>query len=101
LASSRKPLYPNPFYVLLVVVSAAFVVTTFGWLIAPMVQRKAHILAPGARPPGAGSLALAAWFDRWSVTALAIELVLIVASGFLAMASDRWFPKEGQGDGEG
>ena len=101
MATSRKPLYPNPFYVLLVVVSTAFVVTTLGWLMAPMIQQKAQNLAPGANPPGVGSLALAAWFDRWSVTALVVELVLIVASGILAMASDRWFPKEGQSDGEG
>ena len=100
MAASRKPLYPNPFYVLLIVVSAAFVLTTFGWLITPMVQRKAANLAPGADAPGAGALAVAAWLDRWSVTALAIELILIVVTAFLLMASDRWFPKEGQGDGK-
>ena len=101
MAVSPKPLYPNPFHVLLVIVSVAFVVTTLGWLIAPMIEQKALNPAPGATPPGAGSVALAAWFDRWSVTALAVELVLIVASAFLSMATDRWFPKEGRGDGEG
>jgi len=96
----RKPLYPNPFYILLVIVSAAFVVTTLGWLIAPLIQQKALHPAPGSTPPGAGSLALAAWFDRWSVTALTGELVLIVASGFLAMISDRWFPTKAQTHGQ-
>ena len=90
----RKPLYPNPCYILLVLVSSAFVLTTLGWLIAPMIQQKALHPAPGSTPPGAGSLALAAWFDRWSVTALTIELVLIVGSGILAMAIDRWFPSK-------
>ncbi len=100
MAASRKIVYPNPFYVVLMVVSGAFVLTTLGWLIAPMIQQKALHPAPGATPPGAGSLALAAWFDRWSVLLLTIELVLIVASGILAMASDRWFPEKGPSDAD-
>jgi hypothetical protein len=85
----RKPLYPNPFYVLVVLAGTAFVITTLGWLVAPMIQQKA---AAGGGPPSPGSLALAAWLDRWAVTALTIEIVVLIAAGLLAMATDRWFP---------
>jgi putative effector of murein hydrolase LrgA (UPF0299 family) len=91
MASSRKPIYPNPFYVLLVIASTALLITVLGWLIAPMIQQKALNTPPGSTPPGPASIAMAAWFDRWSVTALTVELVIIFAASFLAMASDRWF----------
>ena len=90
---ARKPLYPNPFYVLVVLAGVAFVVTTMGWLVAPMIQQKARNPGAGAAP-GAGSLAVAAWFDRWSETAIAIELVVLIVSGGLAMLADRWFRGE-------
>jgi hypothetical protein len=83
----KKPVYPNLFYVLVVLAGTAFVVTAMGWLAAPMIQQKAK--RPGG--PGAGSLALAAWFDRWSPTALAVELVVLIVAGVLAMLADRWF----------
>ena len=93
--ATKKPLYPNPFYVVLVVASTAFVVTVLGYLVAPMVQQKSTNPAPGATVPGAGSIALAAWFDRWAVTLIAVEIVAMIVCGLLAMASDRWFaPKD-------
>jgi hypothetical protein len=88
----RKPLYPNPFYVLVVLAGTAFVITTLGWLVAPMIQQKAHRVAAGGAAPSPGSLAMAAWLDRWAVTALTIELVVLIVAGLLAMAADRWFP---------
>ncbi len=91
----KKPLYPNPFYVLVVLAGVAFVVTTLGWLVAPMIQAKAK--NPGAAAaPGAGSLAMAAWFDRWSTTALTIELAVMIVAGGLAMAADGWFRRDGE-----
>jgi hypothetical protein len=88
----RKPLYPNPFYVLVVLAGTAFVITTLGWLVAPMIQQKAMKAAPGASAPGAGSLAMATWLDRWAVTALTVEIVVLIVASLLAMAVDRWFP---------
>jgi hypothetical protein len=88
--AGKKPLYPNPFYVLVVLAGTAFVVTALGWLAAPMIQQKAK--QPGG--PAAGSLALAAWFDRWSPTALTIELVVLIVASGLAMLADRWFRGE-------
>ena len=87
----KKPPYPNPFYLLVVLAGTAFVVTALGWLVAPMIQAKAKNPGAGATPPGPGSLAIAAWFDRWSVTALTIELVVMIVAGGLAMVGDRWF----------
>ena len=94
----RKPLYPNPFYVLLVLASTAFVLTVLGYLIAPMIHEKARNLPAGAAPPSPGSLALAGWFDRWSVTAITIEIVVMTATSLLAMVSDRWFPSKAESD---
>jgi hypothetical protein len=91
--AARKPPLPNPFYVLVVLAGAAFVVTSMGWLVAPMIQAKAKDPGGGAAP-GAASLAMAAWFDRWSTTALTIELVVMIVAGGLAMAGDRWFKRD-------
>ena len=85
----RRP-FPNPFYVLVVLAGTAFVVTAMGWLAAPLIQAKAKDPGAGAAP-GPGSLAMAAWFDRWSPTALTVELVVMIVAGALAMLADRWF----------
>ena len=75
--------------------STAFVVTVLGYLIAPMVQQKAANPAHGASVPGPGSVALVAWFDRWAVPMIAVEIVVMILCSLLAMASDRWFaPKD-------
>jgi hypothetical protein len=86
----EKKLFPNPFYVLLLLASVAFVITTFGYLIGPTIQQQ----AAAKRPPGEASIALAKWFDRMGPTALAVEFVVMLASAFLAMATDRWFPSK-------
>ncbi len=77
---SQKKLFPNPFYVLLLGASTLFVLTAFGYLIVPGLQ------VEGGRSP------LATWFDRRGPLALGVEVVLMIASGLLAMATDRWFP---------
>jgi hypothetical protein len=87
----EKKLFPNPFYVLLLIASVAFVVTTFGYLIGPTIQEQA---AAAKRPPGQGSIVLAKWFDRMGPTALAVEFLVMLAAAFLAMATDRWFPSK-------
>ena len=85
----RKPLFPNPFYVLLLVSSTAFVVTALAYFVSPNVEQKARAGGPDA--PDAGSRALAAWFDRRGAQALGAEFAVMFASGLLAMATDRWF----------
>lgn len=89
---------PNPFYVLLMVVSTLFVVTSMGYLVGPFVERQA-VDNPGAGP-GPGSRALAAWFERRGVVALGIEFVAMFLLALLAMATDRHFstPDARRGD---
>ena len=74
---------PNPCYVLLLLASAAFVLTTLGYLIGPSVQ--------GRPESGPGSRALAAWLDRNGPRALGVELATMLVAGLLAMTTDRWF----------
>ena len=95
---SRKALFPNPFYVLLLVASTVFTVTALAYLIGPSIEQRA-LNHPGAGPgrPGPGSLALTAWLDRNGPLVLAIEIGLMFVSGVLAMATDRWFPAQAKG----
>jgi hypothetical protein len=83
-APPRKRLFPNPFYVLLLACSTLFVLTTLGYLVAPLLADLGH--APD-KPGQAG------WFDRNAPTALGVEFVVMLAAGLLAMATDRWFPE--------
>lgn len=91
----RKPLFPNPFYVLLIVASTAFTVTVLAYLVSPNFERRA-VEHPGAGRPGPGSMALVDWLDRNAPVALGVEFGLMFVSGILAMATDRWFPSRPQ-----
>ena len=82
---SQKKLFPNPFYVLLLAASTLFVLTVLGYLIGPTVQEQA-----GARTGPTSNLVN--WLDRRGPLALGLEIALMIASGLLAMATDRWFP---------
>ncbi len=87
-APSRKP-RPNPFYVLLMVVSTLFVVTALGYLVGPYVEIRAKSNPLAAS--NTASRALAGWFDRKGVWALMIEFGIMLVLGVLAMATDRHF----------
>ena len=78
---SPKPLFPNPFYVLVLVASTFFVVTALAYLISPLVQ--------GNAPAGRDTIAI--WFDRHAPLALGVEFAVMLAAGMLAMATDQWF----------
>jgi hypothetical protein len=81
---------PNPFYVALTVVSTAFVVTAFAYLMGPSIAQRAaddpRVLAENA---SAGSFVR--WFDRHGPLALAVEFGLMLALGLLAMFTDHRF----------
>ena len=94
----RKPLFPNPFYVVLMVTSTLFVLTALAYVVSPYVGVDANGVRQAAKP-GAASLALAAWLDRYGPLALGVEFVLMLAFGLLAMATDQWFPSKGQRSG--
>lgn len=78
---------PNPFYVVLLVASSAFVLTALGYLISPVVQQQARELPQEG--PGSASRALAGWLERRAPEALGAEVGVMVVAGLLAMATDR------------
>lgn len=80
-----KRSFPNPFYVLLLLASAAFVVTSLAYLVAPASQQQANA---AGRTAGA-----AAWFDRHGPAALGVEFVVMLIAALLAVGTDRWFPE--------
>jgi hypothetical protein len=80
---SRKALFPNPFYVVLLVASVVFTVTVLAYLVSPYAAER-----PNA---GVGSRALVAWLDRRGPLALGVELLVMLVAGVLAMVTDRWF----------
>lgn len=91
----RPEVLSNPFFVLLLLSSLAFVLTIMGYLVSPYI-----LVADPARPrPGPNSLRLADWFDRHGPLALAIELGIMLVSGVLAMVTDPWFSSKSKSTG--
>ncbi len=79
----------NPFFTLLMIVSTLFLVTTLGYLVGPFVEQRAIASkGTGANPV---SVALAGWFERRGVVALAIEFVVMTVLAILSMTTDRYF----------
>ncbi len=85
--SRKSEILSNPFFVLLLGTSVAFVLTVLGYLVSPY----ALMPNPARQPPGPGSIALANWFDRNGPMALGIEFIVMLTAGVLAMATDPWF----------
>lgn len=94
----QKPLFPNPFYVVLMLTSTLFVVTALAYVVSPYIGVDANGVRQAARP-GVSSLALAAWLDRNGPMALGVEFALMLVFGLLAMATDQWFPSKAQQSG--
>ena len=73
------------------IVSTLFVVTTLGYLVGPFAaQRAIDHKGAGANPL---SDALAGWFERRGVVALAIEFAAMLVLSVLAMTTDRYFSR--------
>ena len=90
-----RRLFPNPFYVVLLIASTLFMVTVFAYLVGPMVVGMVvKARAAGDQVAGSGALELTMWLDRHGPLLLAILFVLMLVSGVLAMATDRWFPEK-------
>jgi hypothetical protein len=83
----KREVFANPFFVVLMATSVAFVLTVLAYLISPAV------LEPGpAKPlPSARSLAMAAWVDRNAPWVLAVEFAIMLVTGVIAMVTDPWF----------
>jgi hypothetical protein len=87
-ANSRKrEVFANPFFVVLMASSVAFVLTVLAYLISPRVLEP----GPDQPPASARSLAMAAWLDRNAPWVLAVEFGIMLVTGVLAMATDPWF----------
>ena len=94
-AAPRKRLFPNPFYVALLVTSTLFMMVVLAYLVGPMVMGMVvEARAAGDQAAGAGALGLTLWLDRQGPLLLAILFVAMLISGVLAMATDRWFPEK-------
>ena len=87
-ASKPRP-RPNPFFVILLVASTAFAITAWVGYVGPLMAKAPA--KPQKADPGADPQALAEWFNRHGTTALTVEFAVMLVSGVLAMATDRWF----------
>lgn len=83
----RRDIFANPFFAVLMATSVVFVLTVLGYLVSPWVL----VPKPGSPPSSPTSIAVADWLDRNAPKTLAIEIVVMLATGVLAMATDRWF----------
>ncbi len=88
-----RRLFPNPFYVILLIASTLFTLTVLAYLVSPSwSSARADRPRPGPTEQGVlPSLALVAWLDRNGPLALSIEFGVMFVSGILAMATDRFF----------
>lgn len=86
--SRKNSVFANPFYMGLMVVSTLFVVTVLGYLTAPNVFSN-----EGPVQRGETSRAFATWLDRRGPLILGIELLVMLVSAVLAMATDDWFSR--------
>jgi hypothetical protein len=80
-----NPVFSNPFFLALLVASTLFVVTALGYLVS------AYALEAGQARQGEGSRALATWLDHRGPMILAVEFLVMLATGVVAMATDDWF----------
>ncbi len=81
---------PNPFYVLLMVVSTVFVITSLAYLVGPTIEQQTREDAQAA----AGmphSQPLVVWLDHHGPTALAFEFGAMLVLGVMAMATEHWY----------
>jgi hypothetical protein len=80
-------IFANPFFTVMLATSVVFVLTVLAYLVSPSV------LAPNpANPgPGPGSIAVALWLDRNAPMVLAVEFLVMLVTGVLAMVTDPWF----------
>ncbi len=83
----KREIFANPFFAILLVASAVFVLTVLAYL------SSAWVLAPdpAAAAPNARSIAVARWLDRNAPLVLGGEIIVMLGTGVLAMVLDPWF----------
>ncbi len=75
----------NPFYLLLLIASMAFIATALAYAVVPVLEQKARDMGEDPPPsPFRDSLRHDGW--KW----LLIEVAIMVALGLASMGLDRW-----------
>ena len=77
----------NPFFTVMLATSVVFVMTVLAYLFSPLVL----VPNPARDGHGPGSIALALWFDRHGPMVLAVEFLIMLLTGVLAMLTDPYF----------
>lgn len=80
-----KPEPRNPFYILLIVVSFAFVLTALAYAVVPVLEQKAR---EAGNPPAVSPIRESLRSDGWLW--LLVQGGAIIALGLLSMGLDRW-----------
>ena len=83
--TAARPEPRNPFYILLIAVSFAFVLTALAYAVVPVLEQKA---ADAGRPPPPSPLRTGLREDGWLW--LVYEGAAIVVLAGLSMGLDRW-----------
>jgi len=83
----KREIFANPFFTVMMGTSIVFVLTVLAYLVSPYVLQPAD--ANAAQAPS--SVAVADWLDRNAPTALAVEFVIMLVTGLVAMMTDPWF----------
>jgi hypothetical protein len=75
----------NPFYLLLLIASCAFIVTALAYAVVPVLEQKARDMGQDPPPsPFRDSLRVDGW--KW----LLVEVAVMVVFGLLSMGLDRY-----------
>jgi hypothetical protein len=83
----KREVFANPFFNLMMIGTLAFVLTVLAYLVSPFALERAE----GQGAQGRRSIALAEWLDRNAPMTLAVEFIVMLASGVTAMATDHYF----------
>lgn len=95
----RKPLFPNPFYFFLLIVSVLFVVTILAYLVIPEYQ-KALLQHPELKQKPSNK-AFSDWLDRSAPMIIGIEFVIMLILSVIAMLADDKFDRTKNARGAG
>jgi hypothetical protein len=83
----KREVFANPFFNVMMLASVLFVLTILGYLASPYVLERADAKATQAP----SSIAVAEWLDRNAPMSLAVEFVVMLVTGVVAMVTDPWF----------
>ena len=83
----KREIFANPFFAILLLASAVFVLTVLAYLSSAWVLDP----DPGGAPRNVRSIAVARWLDRNAPLVLGAEIIVMLGTGVLAMVFDPWF----------